>query len=309
MLKEFQASLAEGTWKNKRAHLERLLQFCTLHSLDPTELGEYDVMSYIVFLKKLFKSPTSVLNYLSGARTWFSSVTGGSEPFDSYKVSVLKKGLKRTMHHNTVRAQPFGPDHLKYLVRVFEGVGTRALVLKAFITMAFFSALRQSNLLLRNVSDKPVHTLRAKDVLPLANELQIVVRSSKTLKSSSSPLCIKLPKLGKSSCCPLRNWNMYVAGCKERRSELAFLDVEGLPLTSRVATKVIRLALVGSTYPEPGKFTLHACRRGAAQALAKKGASINQIKRLGQWSSKAVHTYVPKSNIIQEAETLKAYFG
>ena len=48
---------------------------------------------------------------------------------------------------------------------------------------------------------------------------------------------------------------------------------------------------------------------GAAQSLASVGSSLEQIKSLGQWSSNSVFTYVPRSNIVKEPETLKVLFG
>lgn len=309
LLREFRKSVANGTWRNRRIHLEKLLQFCDDHGLNPLRLGEYDILSYILFLKKSFKAPSSVHNYLSGARTWFLSVTGNAAPFDTYKVKLFKRGLRRTMIHETTRVSPFNPEHLIHIMKVLGKLGREVLVLKSFITIAFFSALRQGNLLLRNESDKPIHTLKAADVMADKNQLRLLVRSSKTRTKNEPPISLVLPKLKSSKCCPLKNWREYDEAVTSRRRNLAFVRSDGAPLTSRVATTVLRIALEGSTYPNPKKFTLHACRRGAAQALAAKGASLKQVQRLGQWTSKSVYTYVPKSNIVVEAETLKTYFG
>lgn len=309
LVKDYQASLAKGTWGNKKAHLVKLLQFCERHELQPDELTEYDILSFILFLKNDLSAPSSVFNYLSGARTWFLSCTGSARPFDTYKVSVLKKGISRTMHHEVNRVEPLLPAQLKHACRALSELGEKALPIISLLTIAFFSALRQSNLVLRNAEDRPVHTLLRRDVKLLPHALNLIVRTSKTVRCPKDYKVFSLPEIPGSICCPRSAWKEYSKKVKHGTSCLAFVMSDGTPLTSRVATPIVRLALVGSSYKDPCKFTFHGCRRGAAQSLALAGSSIEQIKSLGQWSSNSVFTYVPRSKLVTEPETLKVLFG
>ena len=210
------------------------------------------------------------------------------------------------MCHTTYQPPPFLPEHLKHVLLVLKELGKRSLPVRLLIVLAFFTALRQSNLLLRNASDRPVHTLRRADVVLKHDALLVTVRSTKTRSGSGPARVLSLPRLRGSICCPLKTWKAYTVLVPASWLALALPD--GSPLTTRVALPVLRLALTGSTYPDCAKFTLHACRRGAALSLAATGSELALIKQLGDWSSSAVHTYVPKS-VIKAAEPLTSYFG
>ena len=72
------------------------------------------------------------------------------------------------------------------------------------------------------------------------------------------------------------------------RGAPAFQTEDGVPLSVRGATRMIRSALRGSAYPDPQRFTLHALRRSAVHACVKAGSSLDQVKELGHWASDAV---------------------
>ena len=99
LTRELKQSLAPATWRNRARHLEKLLTFCELHHLNIRKLKEYDVLSYIIYLKKQLKSPGAVKNYISSARTWTLASRGSATAFDTYHVAVLKRGLVRSMGH------------------------------------------------------------------------------------------------------------------------------------------------------------------------------------------------------------------
>ena len=114
------------------------------------------------------------------ARTWTISVTGNSVNFDTYRVSVVKKGLKRTMLNKSQVRQPILARHIRHIVRVLDKLGKQAKVIKAFIFIAFCTALRQSNLLLRTTSSPLGHVLLVKEVKVIERGLSVLVRSTKT---------------------------------------------------------------------------------------------------------------------------------
>ena len=80
-------------------HLKKLVKFCELHHLNIRRLKEYDVLSFIMYLKKQLKSPGAIRNYLSSACTWTLAIKGTAVAFDTYHVAVLKRGLARSMAH------------------------------------------------------------------------------------------------------------------------------------------------------------------------------------------------------------------
>ena len=259
-------------------------------------------MAYIVFLKTQLKSPGAILNYLSTARTWYLALFGEAKQYDTYRVSVLKKGLARVMQHKTLQAPAVEPAHLRHMVAVLNELGRVTLPVKALLLVAYFSALRQSNLL-------GCHVLLARDVVASSSELRIVVRSTKTLCEPKHQVCIVLPAIHGSACCPVRAWKKYY----KRVTPLPEAPAFGLPfghkLTVAAVTALLRQALVGSSYVDPQRFTLHALRRGAVHACAKAGVSRIHMKELGQWKSNAIDAYLPQKTIEAATSTLTAYFG
>ena len=282
--------------------------FCRLHDLTENKLEEYDILSYIVYLKKKLKSPGAVLNYLSTARTWTLAVTGSAKSFDTYRVTTLKKGLKRTMSPVLTNKPPFLIEHLKHVVDVFDSLGSAARVMKAYILIAFCSALRQSNLILHNLLDKEEHVLLARNVSVTKKGLELVIRTSKTTTCYEQKLIV-IPRASNPQYCPVVAWLNFRVLKAAAHARLAFVTSNGSPLLSRPATNLIRQALTHSTYKRPMSFTLHDIRRASVQTCAKGGATLGQLKALGGWKSDAIFSYLPRELVAKGPSTLSASLG
>lgn len=135
-------------------------------------------MAYIVFLKANLSSPGAVLNYISMARTWTLSLNGKANQFDTYRVSILQRGLSRVMKHIPAPVPAVSPEHLKHIVAVLDKLGSVMLPVKALLLIVYFSALRQSNLLGK-------HILLAEDVHASHNQLRLAIHTTKTISSGS----------------------------------------------------------------------------------------------------------------------------
>ena len=84
------------------------------------------------------------------------------------------------------------------------------------------------------------------------------------------------------------------------------MTTDGTPLSIAGVTRLVRVALKGSDYINPARFTLHALRRGAVHACVAGGASLEQVKELGHWASDAVKAYLPQRSVSAAPATLKA---
>lgn len=265
---------------------------------------------YLVHLKKHLNSPGAVANYFSAARTWVAACTGSTKVFDGYHTTLLRKGLRRSMQHTPRPVPALTVPVLRHVVTVLDRLGRSARVIKALVLLAFFTALRQSNLLVSTRSrDQVCHILLAKDVRVNNEHLWITVRSSKTIIEPRQQRTFKLTRADDPLCCPVRAWQRYTEKFKLGPEDPAFITTTGTPLTIRGATKVLRAALVGSAYPDPRRFTLHGLRRGAVHACVNAGSSLQQVKELGQWASEAVKCYLPRKVISAAPATLRACVG
>lgn len=303
------SSLTRGTWRNKHTQVAKFLVFMNDHKADPLNLKEYDLLSYVLHLQSTLRSPSSVHNYLSGVRTWLQSLNASTKAFASYRAVLMIRALNKHMAHTPRQAEPVSPCQVKVVVKFLDKLGKKTCSIKVVFLLAYFTLLRQSNLLPRSRSDPAPHLLARSDIAICKSGLCISVRSSKTITSPDQIQNIWVPATADPALCPRRAWKVLNQQRTDVDSRRAFVLPDGSPLTLRLATKVIKLALQGSDFKEPGKFTFHGLRRGAAQACARAGVPLDQIMELGNWRSKAVHTYVPRSLISAATSTLKGYFA
>lgn len=274
--------------------------------MSPTQ---YNVMQYVAFLNGELKSPGAVMNYVSAARTWVRLMGGGTTPFDTYPVALVKRGVGRGSLHVPRPAPPLTVSHIKSVIRYFRSAGPNARVLIVAIILAFQSLLRQGNLLTSISNYDPRHTLMAGDVEARADGLRILVRSHKASRGRRDIFTVALPRIPGSNCCPVKAWRRYRQHTRLQRDRPALLMPCGSPLTAPTLTAAMRLALSASGHPAPHSITLHSLRRGGAQACARAGATIQQVQELGAWRSSAVHSYVPKRDFGAASLALSSLFG
>lgn len=264
-------------------------------------------MSFIASLTITLRSPSAIYNYLSGARTWVSLMGGRTAAFDTYPVSVVKRGVARSSLHVPRQAPPLTVELLDLIVKYFRSSGRSAKVLSAALLLGFFTLLRQGNLLVTGRSYDPGHTIKAADVVDTGSHLQVHVRSTKTTRSAADAFTIIVHPLPGARCCPVRAWREYKSTTPTPPTGPAFLITDGTPLTAPTLTKALRAALASVHHPAPGSFTLHSVRRGGAQACARAGARLDDVRQLGNWRSGAVYTYVPREAFTAATQALSTY--
>lgn len=264
-------------------------------------------MAFIAAINTELRSPSAVYNYISGARTWVRLMGGAPAAFDTYPVSVVKRGVARSSQHVPRQAPPLTLELLDNVLHFFRSAGPDARVLIAATLMGYFTLLRQGNLLVTGRSYDPGHTIQGYDVDDTGSTLQVRIRSSKTVKSRADEFTISIPQLSDPRYCPVRAWRKYQASTPTTPSAPAFLKPDGTPLSAVTLTAALRAALASTRHPDPTAFTLHSIRRGGAQACASAGAPIDDVRQLGNWRSEAVHDYVPRAAFTIATQALSTY--
>ena len=118
----------------------------TKYSSDPLRPNQYVLLNYIMHLSDKLASPSVVLNYISGARTWVLAAEGFAPTFDTYLVKLLKRGLTQTSNHIPARAPPLLPMDVQNMIRYYATIGRNRQVLVATLLLGYFTLLCQSNL-------------------------------------------------------------------------------------------------------------------------------------------------------------------
>ena len=88
---------APGTWRNLRSQWKSFLHFCEQFTFAPLPASPQTLSAYASFLSCKTSSFNYVMNHLNAARLFHLYKGFSTESFNSFTLSLTKKGLKRTM--------------------------------------------------------------------------------------------------------------------------------------------------------------------------------------------------------------------
>lgn len=75
------------------------IKFCLFYAVNYIHPKIVDILMYIQFLVNTLSSPTSIKNYLSGARGWVLRHNGLSSNFEAIKVKEMLSAVENTLTH------------------------------------------------------------------------------------------------------------------------------------------------------------------------------------------------------------------
>ena len=304
----FKNGYSQGTWKNilNQAMMYRnYVKKFGYKLLNPTVT---QIMAYVAFLFNKFNKSGTVNNYLSGAKTYVKILGGNGEAFEHINVNIVKKGVSRLAKHEIKQAKCISVKQLKKVINVWKRKGKNACVYIVVTLIAFYSMLRQSNLV--SVTDGAhTHTLLRQDIVLKQRTLRMRIRSTKTTWRPEDEFWLVVPEITNSPYCAVRAWEKYIRSVSTRGDAPAFWRTNGEPLTARLWLAALRNALSCSGVRNPCDYTLHSLRRGGATACIRAGVGLEQVKQAGNWSSRAYKEYIPKRTVTVAPAALTKLFG
>ena len=105
-----------------------------------------------------------MLAYFNTVKSWVLAGSWDSSVFSAPEVQLLKKGIVRTSSHIPVPASPPPPADFKRIILFLTSLHPTPFTIIVALLLAYFTLLRQSNLLCPSNALGP-HALRFKDVL------------------------------------------------------------------------------------------------------------------------------------------------
>lgn len=241
---------------------------------------------YSHFLANTFPAPATIRNYISGACTWVQLHGGNITSFLAPEMATMTKAIKEKSSHVVAPAPPLTPGHIKIICNFIASHPGSLITIKAALLLAYTTFLQASNVVSPSLNQwGGPHTLRAGDVCQAAGGLRVIVRSTKT-RSRSAPHAALILPAEDPLLCPVRAWYRYKAVVNPCPLGPAFMVSPSKPLTANMVVAVIRTALAWGGIKDPGAFSFHSLRRGAAQAAAFAGASEEDVMQHGMWSSR-----------------------
>ena len=206
---------------------------------------------------------------------------------------------------STTQAESHGVVTVRMMRRIWKKLHASHLpldtkrMLWAIFTMLFLGSLRPSEALSSKKGEYDViKTLCWKDVKLLStcmdgkevSFLQLTLKQPKTSRSMPTQL-VEIPELGRDLCA-VRAFRKWSAGRKARQDPETpvFTMANGDLVTTGYINKVLAELLK----EESPKITAKAFRPGLATILARQGATPEELKVLGRWTSKAYEQYIRK---------------
>lgn len=288
-IQAYNDSVAPGTAANRLRQARFYVTSCVIYSVDYLNPSRLDLAMYVKYLANTHRAPSSVKNYISGARHWVNFHKGCDTSFTSQEVAAVLKSVVDNSIHVPSQAYPLSPADIRLICNYIDFHHDIPPAFKPALLIGYICFLRSSNILAPSVASwGGPHTLLVSDIstsvdLPTPC-LHITVRSTKTRKVSN-PYVLNVFAAPDPCVCPVRAWTAYILSVNPWPLGPAFLIDNSTPLTPYPFVSFIRTALKASGFKNYDKVSIHSLRRGAVQAAQRAGVPVSDIKVQGAWAS------------------------
>ena len=170
--------------------------------------------------------------------------------------------------------------------------GPIGVVARAALLFGVATFLRQSNYVV-GASATVRHLLSREDVTFKEGNMEVLVRSTKTIWDARDAVVIPVAA---APYCPVAAYGAALRTSPHRRGGPLFICPEiDRPLTAAALTSMIRGVLRTLHHPDWARFTIHSLRHTGARLASAQGATLPEIMDHGTWTSRSVHTYLPRT--------------
>ena len=258
-------------------------------------------IGYLIEFKKV--QSQTVLSYISAIKSMLITFGNYQLNEDKFLLSSLTRTCK--FQNDTVRTRlPIQKLLLKELLRSIDSYYSNcnqmylAHMYMALFSTMYFSLFRVSEL----TKTEGSHTIKVLDVHAATNKkkLLFVLRSSKTHGYYTHPQLVKITSSAmgmelahKPGFCPYHIINSYIKVWPKYHSDSEqffifqdFSSVTGSHMCTTLHTFLQKLQLNENLY------NCHSFRLGCSCDLLKYGVPVDLIKKLGQWKSNIVYSYL-----------------
>lgn len=253
------------------------------------------IMHYCVMLRGNGRPVSYIKGHLS-ALAFAIKARGLADVTGDFRLRKMLEGWAREVTPRVDVRQLITPEVLTGLYRVWRRVCRTEYEMALFhaaALVAFFGALRVSELVAGSRSDRPGTALQLGDVSMWEERISLVIRRSKTDQKGKGAL-VTLESCAAAELCPVSAMREFL-GFRGTVPGWLFCHADSAPLTKYQFWAVTSLAL-SKLGLQGVKFGTHSFRIGAASTAAAMGYSETAIRRVGRWRSGAFRAYVRPVN-------------
>ena len=251
MTASYSAAFSTGTLQNRSRQTRAYLTYMIAYgrpSMLPTIL---DILLYTQFLANSLKSPASVKNYISGAKSFLQQQGASIAPFSSPLLINLFKGITKLSAHIPVPAPAIDLPRFKLMCDLLAAMDADAATARTAVLLGFTTFLRQSNLLPASTIGQD-HCIRRHDCILEENTLWVTMNSSKTIYDSAKRVVIPVTAF-QSKYCPVTAWHNYIRRVPLDPDAPALMFSSDSPLTAPKLNAYMRPILRALSLPEAEK--------------------------------------------------------
>ena len=281
--------------------------------MSPLPVTEPGLINFVAFAINQGLKYQTIKSYLSAIRHFQISVGGGDPRVGSMpQLELALRGTRKEQAGQPTRTRlPITPSILWKLRQLWDQQASNwdNVMLWAACCLGFFGFLRSGELSAPEEGEfDPGQHLSFSDVA-LDDPANPKVVSVRIKQSKTDPfrlgVTIFLGRTG-THLCPVAALLSYMALRGPGVGPL-FRFEDGRPLTRPRLVSALRIALANVGL-NPGDYSGHSFRIGAATTAAACGVPVDTIKTLGRWKSQAYQLYVrlPKSQLAALSRTLAA---
>ena len=290
-----QNAFAPSSRKNMALQQQKYLQFCQSIGTNPIPTNETTLCRYAIYLGDRLKSVDSIGGYLQGIKNWMIVQGLPTTAFNSSRLKLVLRGLRRQKQHLPKQALPITPRILMDIRATVSLASQRELVFWTISLLAFFLTSRKSNLVPDVPSGfNPEKNLVREDIRITDDALWVTFRWSKTIQYGQRSLTIPVRDIPGSPLCPRWAYTEMIKRIPARSNQPAFLlrTAQGdLPYSYWDWMRQLK-ASIAATGRDETKFSTHSFRRGGATFAYDAGVPVEAIKLMGDWASDAVYAYI-----------------
>ncbi|KAM9994160.1 hypothetical protein ACTFIZ_002975 [Dictyostelium cf. discoideum] len=277
-------SWEQSTLKVYNSSYTRFLNFCTLNSLDPSNITLVVFMDYLTHLFKTrpplafstINNHRSMLNQLLLLRNQTDIV---NDPFISRIMTGIHKLRPSSAKYKEIRD---ANKVFKYLstIKVLPKFTYTALLNKTLVLCKMFGLARSSDLVKWSFKGLNITT----------DSIRGPVINAKEQRKDDVLSILELTSLDDtySQVCPVRHLTTYIKSTKERRkkhqSDSVFINNDGTPFNVNQINEVV-LSTLSKSGIDTTKFKSHSTRSAMASLLLSNNVPFHVVKKIGRWKS------------------------
>ncbi|KAM9985734.1 hypothetical protein ACTFIZ_008620 [Dictyostelium cf. discoideum] len=287
-------SWEQSTLKVYNSSYTRFLNFCTLNSLDPSNITLVVFMDYLTHLFKIkpplafstINNHRSMLNQLLLLRNQTDIV---NDPF----ISRIMTGIHKLRPSSAKYKEIWDANKVfKYLstIKVLPKFTYTALLNKTLVLCKMFGLARSSDLVKWSFKGLNITT----------DSIRGPVINAKEQRKDGVLSILELTSLDDtySQVCPVRHLTTYLKSTNERRkkhqSDSVFINNDGTPLQVNQINEVV-LSTLSKSGIDTTKFKSHSTRSAMASLLLSNNVPFHVVKKMGRWKSNdTVDTFYDK---------------